>query len=63
MPVFMPVQITADPPPALPNPSLAKTSTAEDTRIEIELPDGTCVRVGADIGLATLRRVMAAVRR
>jgi transposase len=63
MPVFLPVQITADPPPALPNPSPAKTSTAEDTRIEIELPDGTCVRVGADVGLATLRRVMTAVRR
>lgn len=63
MPVFMPVQITADQPPALPSPSLSKTSTAEDTRIEIELPDGTRVRVGADVGLATLRRVMAAVRR
>lgn len=63
MPVFMPVQITADPLPALPNSISAKTSTAEDTRIEIELPDGTCVRVGAQVGLATLRRIMTAVRR
>src|SRR5689334_8539179 len=29
----------------------------------IALPDGTCVRVGSDIGLVALRRVMAAVRR
>ncbi len=64
MPVFMPVQITADPPLALPAPSPSKTANAaEDTRIEITLPDGTCIRVGADVGLATLRRVIAAVRR
>ncbi len=64
MPVFMPVQITADPPPVLlPNASPARTSTAEDTRIEITLPDGTCVRVSSDVGLVALRRVMTAVRR
>jgi transposase len=34
-----------------------------DSRIEIGLPDGTVVRVGPDISAATLRRVMAAVRR
>lgn len=64
MPVFTPVQITADPPLALAPPSPRKAANAsEDSRIEITLPDGTCVRVGADVGLATLRRVMAAVRR
>ncbi len=64
MPVFMPVQIIADPPLALSAPSQTKTAgTAEGARVEIELPDGTCVRVSADVGLATLRRVMAAVRR
>ena len=64
MPVFTPVQITVDPPLALPPPSPSKAPNAsEDSRIEITLPDGTCVRVGADVGLATLRRVMAAVRR
>ena len=63
-PMFTPVQITADPPLALPAPSPSKTANAaEDTRIEITLPDGTCIRVGADVGLATLRRVIAAVRR
>jgi transposase len=34
-----------------------------DNRIEIGLPDGTVVRVGSDVSAATLRRVMAAVRR
>jgi transposase len=34
----------------------------QDARVEITLPDGTCVRVGADVGLASLRRIMAAVR-
>jgi len=64
LPVFTPVQITADPPLALPGSSSSKAaSAAEDSRIEITLPDGTCVRVGADVGLAALRRVMAAVRR
>jgi transposase len=64
MPVFTPVQITADSPLGLLPPSPSKTACAsEDRRIEITMPDGTCVRVGADVGLATLRRVMAAVRR
>jgi len=61
-PMFMPVQITAEPPPALPRPS-PDLAAAEAGRIEITLPDGTCVRVGSDIGLVALRRVMAAVRR
>ncbi len=70
-PMFTPVQITADPP--LPIHSSRTTLTAAPSsgvpvaaasdRIEIALPDGTCIRVGADVGLATLRRVMAAVRR
>jgi transposase len=70
MPMFMPVQVThgaAAPdraPLALPGPGkAAQAAAAEADRIEIALPDGTCIRVGADVGLATLRRVMAAVRR
>ena len=68
MPVFVPVQITADaaysngtalsPPCPAPN----KTAPAAAERIEIALPDGTCIRVGADVGLVALRRVMTAVR-
>jgi transposase len=70
-PMFTPVQITADPPSPIPPlvmtptaaPSSGGPTAAASDRIEIALADGTCVRVGADIGLATLRRVMAAVRR
>ena len=68
-PVFVPVRITADASPsdhlALSAPC-AMPSTAAGTgtdRIEIALPDGTCIRVGADVGLVALRRVMTAVRR
>ena len=69
MPVFVPVQITADAPspdrlalsPPCSTPS--KAALAEAERIEIALPDGTCIRVGADVGLVALRRVMTAVRR
>jgi len=32
-------------------------------KIEITLPDGTSVKVGHDVGLATLRRVMTVLRR
>jgi len=70
MPVFMPVQITGDMPPlghpvpALPGPGRSPALPAPaPERIEIALPDGTCIRVGADVGLVALRRVMTAVRR
>ena len=68
-PVFMPMQMLAEPmaavartPAAHEQPAPAQTVT-EHRRIEIALPDGTCIRVGTDVGLATLRRVIAAVRR
>jgi transposase len=32
-------------------------------KVEITLPDGTSVKVGQDVGLATLRRVMTVLRR
>ncbi|GAC1532477.1 MAG: hypothetical protein NVS2B4_12410 [Ramlibacter sp.] len=75
MPVFVPVQVTGDTPPlghlapahvapALPSSGLSPGPAAPaPERIEIALPDGTCIRVGADVGLVALRRVMAAVRR
>ena len=48
----------------LPSPGPAQvTSPAEDARVEITLPDGTCVRVGTGVGLANLRRITTAVRR
>ena len=69
MPVFMPVRITADVPSpdclALSSPHSipGKAAPVEADRIEIALPDGTCIRVGAEVGLVALRRVMTAVRR
>ena len=62
MPTFLPMRITADPPVPVPTP-IPVVAPAETARVEITLPDGTCIRVGADVGLATLRRVMTAVRR
>ena len=69
MPVFVAVRIAGDAPPSgrlalsPPCPAPGKAAPAEKGRIEIALPDGTCMRVGADVGLAALRRVMTAVRR
>jgi len=69
MPMFVPVQITAEAPSpdrlALSSPcsTVSKAAPAEADRIEIALPNGTCIRVGADVGLVALRRVMTAVRR
>ncbi len=68
MPAFVPVRITADVPSSerlalsLPCPASSKAAPAKEDRIEISLPDGTCIRVGADVGLVALRRVMTAVR-
>jgi transposase len=56
--VFLPVQVS-DPERPEPTPAVART----DPRIEIVLPDGTCVRVDADVDAAALRRVLAALRR
>ncbi len=69
MPMFVPVQITAEAPSAdrlalsSPCSTVSKAAPAEADRIEIALPDGTCIRVGADVGLVALRRVMTAVQR
>ena len=62
IPTFLPMRIMADPPAVMSAP-VQVAAPAEAARVEITLPDGTCIRVGADVGLATLRRVMTAVRR
>jgi transposase-like protein len=61
-PMFLPIQIS-DPPPAEMGRSEAPHLRQPDSRIEITLPDGTCLRVGADVDAAALRRVLAALRR
>jgi transposase len=62
MPTFLPMRVMADPSAVIPAP-VQVAAPAEAARVEITLPDGSCIRVGADVGLATLRRVMTAVRR
>lgn len=65
-PEFVPVRIAADrhgeaipePEPVPPPPPSPRVTTA----IEIELPDGIRVRVGEEVGLVALRRVLAALR-
>src|SRR3712207_3891717 len=70
-PVFLPVQVTPDPPapapsaaaePAAPSSPAKATSGTAGGRVEIALPDGTVIQVDEAIGSAALRRVMAAVR-
>ncbi|MFC4170357.1 IS66-like element accessory protein TnpA [Teichococcus aestuarii] len=61
-PMFLPIQIS-DPPPAEMGRSEVAQPRQPDSRIEIVLPDGTCVRVGADVDAAALRRVLTALRR
>jgi transposase len=43
--------------------SQRRPARSDASRIEIVLPDGTCVRVDDGVGVAALRRVMTAVRR
>jgi transposase len=66
--VFVPVRVIGEPsaadrttcaePPSVASPDAA----VADSRIEITLPDGTSIRVGQEISLATLRRVMTLLR-
>ena len=65
---FMPVQMLANTSTAVTastsgSKAAMASKSVEAQPIEIALPDGTCIRVGADVGLAALRRVIAAVRR
>ena len=57
-PMFLPVQVSG---PVLPEP--VAPAMATNPQIEIALPDGTCVRVGADVDAAALRRVLGVLRR
>jgi len=61
-PMFLPIQIS-DPSPVEMGRSEAQHLRQPDNRIEIVLPDGTSLRVGADVDAAALRRVLMALRR
>jgi transposase len=66
MPAFMPVQMLETPGPAMPTlsspPRPAPPARPSSGLIEIELGNGQQVRVGNDVNLAALRRVLAALR-
>jgi transposase-like protein len=67
-PVFLPVRTISDPAAGNDAKHVSPSATAgaeqvSGGRIEITLPDGTSVKVGHDVVLATLRRVMTALRR
>ena len=69
MPMFMPVHMidaaprtAPSPPPHAACPSAAARPAAPSGLIEIELGNGRQVRVGSDVNLAALRRVLAALR-
>jgi transposase len=66
-PVFLPVQTIRDSTngdaAGHAEPSARRTEQAPDGKIEITLPDGTSIKVGHDVGLVTLRRVMTVLRR
>ena len=78
VPEFIPVRVMASAALSMPraagnsasvndasvDPMSQRRATRSDaSRIEIVLPDGTCVRVDDGVGVAALRRVMTAVRR
>jgi len=66
--VFVPVQVLGERPTTEPTkraelPALTGPAAAvADGRIEITLPDGTSIRIGHDVSLATLRRVVTVLR-
>ena len=63
-----PIQVTGEPVSRDPDPRStlpavpSGRSTSADAQIEIMLADGTMVRAGQNVSLATLRRVLAALR-
>jgi transposase len=58
---LLPVRIAETMPP-VPDPPPPPTADGASRTIEISLPDGSQVRVGDDVSLRALRRVMAALR-
>ena len=70
VPEFMPVRVAAGAEAPFARSDAAPLDAAAAPRpqsraagsVEIELPDGVRVRVGDEVGLATLRRVLAALR-
>ena len=59
--VFVPVRVIDEKraePPTVSGPD----ADVADRRIEITLPNGTCIRIGHEVSLVTLRRVVTVLR-
>jgi transposase len=64
-PAFLPVRVMGEPmlaPPAVGDPARAAKRHDPDCRIEVTLTNGATVRIGQDVSLAMLRRVLTALR-
>ena len=65
-PVFLPVQLTSEPAPCesrqRTDPATCRTDVDIGGEIEVTLADGTAIRIGRDVSLVMLRRVMTALR-
>jgi len=66
--VFVPLQVIREPStaarPRRAEPPVVsdRDAAVADSRIEIRLPDGTSIGIGREVSLATLRRVVTALR-
>lgn len=60
--VFVPVRLIDEKRAEPPMMSGPDAGVAADSRIEITLPDGTSIRIGHDVSLVTLRRVVTVLR-
>ncbi len=60
---LLPVTVTPDPAPAAQNPTAQTPTSQPDEKIEIELPSGHRVRIGAGVRSATLQRVLDVLER
>jgi transposase len=66
-PTFVPMRVMAEPAAGAPTKHsamgpLPDAGSTGDGKVEVTLPDGTGIRIGRDVSLVTLRRVMSVLR-
>lgn len=67
LPVFLPVQVTSEPASCEPRqhtdpPACRTDADMAEGGIEVRLTDGTVIRIGHDVSMVMLRRVMTVLR-
>lgn len=60
--VFVPVRVMSEKSAEPSRTAIDPDAGAADSRIEITLPNGTSIRIGRDVSLVTLRRVVTVLR-